>query len=217
MKIHTIKHRNVIFEFAYPDWNLNLHLIMGEKHDFLIDTGMGRENIEPILAYRNKRGRSNPLVIINTHYHFDHIWGNYLFKGHWIVAHQSCVEKIKQDWEPAIEKYHAFWDDEIEQCLPNVLISEELYFAQDGIKIFYTPGHSPDGISVLDEWEKVLNVGDNIGDTMEEIVPELECEKGVYLKALEKYKATDFTHLVSGHNRICDKSVIGKIKKSLQE
>lgn len=216
MKVHSISKRHVLFEYRYPQWNLNLHLILGEKYDFLIDSGMGRSTVEPILAFRQQHHCSNPMMIINTHYHFDHIWGNYLFKDSLIVAHSSCVPLIQQNWESDIKQYHAFWDEEIEQCLPNLLFEKELYFAQEGIRIFHTPGHSMDGISVFDELEGVLNVGDNIGDTMQAIVPELECESSVYLQSLDKYENLPFQYLISGHNRLCDRSVINLIRARIK-
>lgn len=211
MKIQPITKRNILFTFEYPEWDLNLHLIMGEHRDFLIDTGIGRENIEPILRYRNDLGRRNELVIVNTHYHFDHIRGNHFFKDHLIIAHRLCPQMIEQDWDHAIERYREFWQDDVEKVLPNLLISDEIYFPREHIRIFATAGHSTDGISVFDEIDGVLNVGDNIGDTMEQLVPELECSKEEYRQALQKYASLNFRYLVSGHNVLCDKTVLEKI------
>lgn len=215
MKIHQITERNIVFTFEYPEWDLNLHLILGEHRDYLIDTGMGRENIDPILNFRRERQRNKELIIVNTHYHFDHIWGNYLFKDHLIIAHRDAPRMIEQDRDHAVKRYHEFWSDEIEKVLPHLLVSDELYFADDKILLFVASGHSIDGLSVLDEIDGVLNVGDNIGDTMEQLVPELECSTEEYRQALEKYQALNFRHLVSGHNILCDKSVLDRIRSLL--
>ena len=76
-------------------------------------------------------------------------------------------------------------------CLPNLVFDGSLYFPEDGVRVFYTPGHTVDCISVFDEVDRVLNAGDNIGDTMEELVPELKTEKAVYVKTLHMYQALD--------------------------
>lgn len=217
MQIFKITDRNIVFRFSYPEWDLNLHLILGERRDFLIDTGVGKENVEPILNYRKERNRKQELIIVNTHYHFDHVWGNYLFPKHLILAHYRCPAMIKENFEDARREYPEFWKDEMKMQLPNLLIRDEIYFCEEGIRIFATSGHSPDGISVLDEIDGVLNVGDNIGDTMEQILPELECEKEEYKKVIERYQSLDFRHLVSGHNEITDKKVLDKILWELKK
>lgn len=208
MKIQNIGRRSALFSFEYPEWNLNLHLIMGNKRDFLIDTGVGRENIEPILAYRKEKQRVNELIIVNTHYHFDHVWGNYLFKEHKIIGHELCPRLIDMDWEKAKRRYQDFLTPEVEKVHPNFLIKEELYYPEDGIRIFPSPGHSLDGLSVLDEIDGVLNVGDNIGDTMDALLPEFECSLVHYIESIRRYLSLDFTHLVSGHNIVCAKDVL---------
>ena len=66
------------------------YLINGDSHSALIDTGMGfcdiRSAIEPLLREQ--------IIVLNTHWHFDHIGGNPLFEkigiarneGH-LIAH----------------------------------------------------------------------------------------------------------------------------------
>jgi glyoxylase-like metal-dependent hydrolase (beta-lactamase superfamily II) len=100
---------------------------------------------------------------------------------------------------------------EVEICLPNLVFEKELYFPDDKIRIIYTPGHTVDSISVIDEVEKVIHVGDNIGDTADEIVPNIYCEKDLYIDTLSKYIEMDFDTCVSGHNTILGKDVINKI------
>lgn len=208
MKLEMISERNALFSFDYPEWNLNLHLIMGKKRDFLIDTGMGYENILPILAFRKERKRENELIIVNTHYHFDHIWGNYLFKAHTIIGHELCPKLIDMDWDKARHQYAKFWSDEVEKVPPNLLISGEIYYPEDGVRIFPGAGHSADGLSVFDEIDGVLNVGDNIGDTMDELLPEFECSLVHYIASIKHYLSLDFKKLVSGHNTLCSKEVL---------
>lgn len=86
--------------------------------------------------------------------------------------------------------------------LPNLIFQKELYFAEDKIKLFHTPGHTLDSISVLDEEEDVLLVGDNVGDSMEDIIPSIYCEKDIYINTMKKYEEMDFDTCISGHNTI---------------
>lgn len=215
MKIQKLSARNVLFSFQYPEWNLHLHLILGKHLDFLIDTGMGRENVEPILLYRAQQHRTQELVIINTHYHFDHVWGNVFFENAQIIAHAKCPDRIVQDWDNAVKTYSMFWTKEVRIVLPNRLLCDEMHFPDEGIRIFAAGGHTPDGISVWDEVEGVLNVGDNIGDTMEQVVPELECSVEEYRVALAKYRALSPRYIVSGHNDVCTQKVLDLIAEKI--
>lgn len=215
MKLQKVKNRGVMFTFDNSgDWDLNIHLILGEKYNYLIDTGLGSESIKPIKEYL--KGNNKPIVVINTHYHWDHIWGNSCFKDSMIISHKLCRDIIEEKWEEMLNKNGQYCDGIVEKYLPDLVFEEQLYFPEDGIRIIYTPGHTVDCISVIDEIDKVINVGDNIGDNLEYIVPNIACEKEVYINTLLKYKEMDFDTCVSGHNVIVGKEIIEEIMKKIE-
>ena len=212
MKVQKVKNRGYLFTFYNsPDWDLNIHLIMGKKHNFLIDTGLGSLCMAPIIENIDN---SKPIIVINTHYHWDHIWGNGVFKDSIIISHKLCREIIDSKWDDMLNKNKHYSYGDVEKALPNLVFEKELYFPEDKIRIIYTPGHTIDCISVVDEEEKVINVGDNIGDTIDGIVPDV-CEKELYLDTLLKYKEIDFNTCISGHNVVLGKEIIEKIIKIL--
>lgn len=215
MKIEKIKNRNILFKFPVTDWDLNIHLIMGNKHNYLIDTGLGSLSVAPILEYI--KGDRKPLIVINTHHHWDHIWGNHVFGDCPIISHTLCRQIILEQWEETLSKNKRFCFGEVELCLPNLLFDDALYFPDDKIKVFYTPGHTVDSISILDEEEKVLDVGDNIGDNLDEIVPNVDTEKQVYIDTILKYQAIDFDTCVSGHNVVLEKEIFNRVLKEFQK
>lgn len=215
MKIEKIKNRNILFKFPVTDWDLNIHLIMGNKHNYLIDTGLGSLSVAPILEYI--KGDRKPLIVINTHHHWDHIWGNHVFGDCPIISHTLCRQIILEQWEETLSKNKRFCFGEVELCLPNLLFDDALYFPDDKIKVFYTPGHTVDSISILDEEEKVLDVGDNIGDNLDEIVPNVDTEKQVYIDTILKYQAIDFDTCVSGHNEVLEKEIFNRVLKEFQK
>lgn len=214
MKIQKIKNRGILFTSnVSSEWDLNIYLIMGEKYNYIIDTGVGSLSIDPIVEYIKKNNK--PTILINTHHHWDHIWGNSSLRDYIIISHKLCKEMIESKWEDMILKNKQYCHGEVEMCLPNLTFERELYFSEDKIRIIYTPGHTIDSISVIDEEEKVINVGDNVGDTMEEIIPSIYCEKDLYIDTLLKYKELDFDICLSGHNKILGKEVIDKILSKL--
>lgn len=84
MKIQKIKNRSVLFTRS-PDssWNLNIHLIQGNKFNYIIDTGLGSLNAKFVKEYI--QDNQKPIILINTHYHWDHVWGNSFYKECMIV------------------------------------------------------------------------------------------------------------------------------------
>lgn len=209
MKVQKIKNRSTMFTCPTVDgWDLNLHLIVGEQNNYLIDTGLGTQSIVPVMDYINKE---LPIVVINTHFHWDHIWGNSVFSDCNIISHRLCREIIEAEWDDMLQKNGKYVSGEAKKCLPNLVFEKELYFPEDGIRLLYTPGHTIDSISVLDEKEKVFNFGDNVGDTVEEIVPSIDGTKEQYIDTLKKVKTYDFDTLVSGHCTVLDKSAIDTI------
>lgn len=209
MKIEKISNRNILFCFKLPEWNLNLHLILGNRQNYIIDTGLGSLSMAPIKDYL--KNDNKPIVLINTHFHWDHIWGNHAFGDCTIISHRLCREITELNWDKMMAHNQSYVQGTVTKRLPNLVFEDTLYFPEDKIKIIYTPGHTIDSVSVLDEQDKVLNAGDNIGDTMDEIIPVVECEKAVYLKTLLQYKDMDFNTCVSGHNTILSKEIIDVI------
>lgn len=57
----------------------------------------------------------------------------------------------------------------------------------------------------------MINVGDNIGDSIDEIVPSIYGEKEEYINTLLRYSEMDFDSCISGHNIILEKEIINKI------
>lgn len=216
MKIQKIKERSVLFTYELADWNLNIQLIIAKKHNYLIDAGLGSHSVAPILEYLESIDNHHPIIIINTHYHWDHVWGNAVFKDHMIISHTSCREILSQNWEEQVEKNAQYIDGDTTKCLPNVVFDQSFSFIEDQIHLFYSPGHTIDGISVYDELDKVLNVGDNIGDSIDDIIPSLSCSKEVYLASLQHYKTFDFDTCITGHNTLLDKAILDTIIEQVQ-
>ncbi|MBU5439179.1 MBL fold metallo-hydrolase [Tissierella sp. MSJ-40] len=206
MRIQKIKNRGTLFTYTTSSgWDLNVHLIMSEKYNYIIDTGLGSLSINPIKEYI--KDSNKPIIVINTHYHWDHIWGNGSLRNYIIISHKLCREMIESKWKDMMHKNKQYCYGEVEMNLPNLVFEKELYFPEDKIRIIYTPGHTIDSVSVIDEEEKVINVGDNI----DEIIPSIYCEKDLYIDTLLKYRNMDFDTCISGHNVILGKEIIEKI------
>lgn len=213
MQIEKIKNRGILFSNNTPGWNYNIYLLMGSKCNYLIDTGLGSLSTEPVKEYIKNTG--NKTIVINTHYHWDHVFGNSSFDDSTIISHRLCRELIVSNWDAMLERKGMYCNGIVQKRLPDLVFDRELYFPDDGLRLFYSPGHTEDSISVLDEQEKILIAGDNIGDSEEDIIPGLDCEKAVYMDTLQKYAGLDFDLCLSGHCSVLKKDAINQIIASV--
>lgn len=76
---------------------LNTGLIVGSERAMVIDTGCGpRQGREILGAVREKTDL--PLVVVNTHAHYDHFFGNAVFASDGVTefwAHENCAREIE--------------------------------------------------------------------------------------------------------------------------
>jgi cyclase len=103
--------------------------------------------------------------VVNTHYHADHSWGNCFFPGATIIAHALCRDLLAERGIPALETARkqnpAFRQAKI--VLPHLTFSQgnlTLRVGKKNLTIMPAAGHSPDGIAVLVEEDRVLFAGD---------------------------------------------------------
>ncbi|HWQ46426.1 MAG TPA: MBL fold metallo-hydrolase [Longilinea sp.] len=103
--------------------------------------------------------------VINTHSHADHSWGNGFFPGATVLSHSLCRQLIAEKGPAALEQVkrqnQAF--KQIKLVLPHLTFDEgtvSLRVGKKNLVLMPTPGHSPDGISILVEEDRVLFAGD---------------------------------------------------------
>ena len=103
--------------------------------------------------------------VINTLYHADHTWGNCFFPGATVIGHSLCrkfmAERNKSALQDIKEQDPSYSRTKI--VLPSLTFDSGTLSLQVGkkhLKIFTTPGNSPDGISVLVREDRILFAGD---------------------------------------------------------
>ena len=200
-----------------PVSDVNMGLILGKRHNFIIDTGIDEICSKVIQDYIGSDPK--PIIIINTHHDWDHVAGNWVFEKNTIIAHKLCRELMDKKWDEQIgraKQNNRYFNGEVRKCLPNLLFDGAMYFPEDGISIFHTPGHTADSISIYDEADKVLYVGDNFGIVHGEAQYWGAKEDIAGFKNMIKiYKQYDFEICISGHSKPQPKEIIGLLEDVL--
>ncbi|MFC4014408.1 MBL fold metallo-hydrolase [Nonomuraea purpurea] len=84
-----------VYVRRHESFDLNVGLVVGDGHCLVIDTRMShREATDLIRSIRTVT--AYPWTVVNTHAHFDHYFGNALFRPAEIWGHIRCAEEIDQ-------------------------------------------------------------------------------------------------------------------------
>lgn len=132
------------------------YLVIGEEKACVIDTMNGYNDL-----YKAVREITDkPLVVVNTHGHPDHIFGNVFFEEAYM--HPA-------DWEMAREFFEN--PEFVEECRKQGLQVPPIHPIQEGdvidlggrtLEVYDIPGHTPGGILLLLKEDRILFTGDSI-------------------------------------------------------
>lgn len=132
---------NIVF---IPGYNMDSNCYLIE--DMLVDTGTGF-NEEYLISQIERHGvnRKDISLVVNTHCHFDHIGGNYLFEDAEIAVHELDAISMKNR-DDLGTSMNAFENE------ANSRVDIELKDGDEirGFKIIHTPGHTAGGICLWD-------------------------------------------------------------------
>ena len=199
MKATKVGSRGYFFSFDDPYFT-TLYVINGKNRIFICDTFLGPVPMREVLKFLEKEGvKDKEIVVFNTHYDYDHIWGNQLFENSVILAHELCVKELKETGEDDLKQFEAHKKGDVKLVLPNTDFKEKLVFSDDGVEFYHTPGHTADSSSCYDSVDKVLIVGDNLESPFP-YIRILNVKE--YANSLREYLSRDAEIIVSGHDEI---------------
>jgi cyclase len=144
---------------------VNAGAVVGPNWAIVIDTLALPEETLEIRQFIEQELQVPVRYVINTHYHADHTWGNYLFPNATILSSTLCRELIdtkgRASLEEAKKQGTTFRQGRI--VLPHLTFSEgsmNLRIGKKTLTMLPFPGHSPDNIGVIVEEDRVLFAGD---------------------------------------------------------
>jgi glyoxylase-like metal-dependent hydrolase (beta-lactamase superfamily II) len=159
-----------IIESHFGVSTVNMYLVVGQEQAALIDTGMGVGDVSLEIA----KITPLPCMVLNTHYHWDHIGGNAFFDE--IAIHEFEIDLVAQKQNVAsIRKamkspaaravLPSGFDPSTYHILPKpatqVLHDDDLVdLGGRVLRVLHTPGHSPGHVAFWDEANDLLFTGD---------------------------------------------------------
>lgn len=144
---------------------VNAGAVVGPNWAIVIDTLALPEETLEIRQFIEQELQVPVRYVINTHYHADHTWGNYLFPNATILSSTLCRELIDTKGRSSLEdaKKQGTTFRQVRIVLPHLTFSEgsmNLRIGKKTLSMISLPGHSPDNIGVVVEEDRVLFAGD---------------------------------------------------------
>lgn len=174
-------------------------IIIGRRGALAIDVGFDSKTGVETAAFIEAQGAA-PNQVVLTHGHSDHVLGGSAFRGAQVYASTSTPAEIHRHLGGYARSQNVPSENLIEQALfPTVMFSDELHIDLEDcqLRLFPTPGHSRDHVSVYVLPHRILFAGDTV---VTGIVPAINDGDSRVLEAtLHKLLALEIDLLVAGH------------------
>jgi len=141
--------------------------IMTPAGAILIDTLAYPFETSEVKNFIEKRHNTPVRYVINTHYHSDHSYGNFLFTEAQLVGHALCRQLLDTRGREALKAARASSSRmaDVKIVLPDIIFDKgtlSLHLGGTAVTMWSTPGHSADGIACLVEEHNILFAGDTL-------------------------------------------------------
>jgi glyoxylase-like metal-dependent hydrolase (beta-lactamase superfamily II) len=216
-----------IFACLMGNETANAGFVITERGVVVIDTLNSPARGSQLAAAIKARTKKPILFVINTHHHYDHIFGNQAFDAP-IIAHCALSEQLAQaaarDLMPvsiaAWLSQHPedrWLVDELELAYPNIIFDHRLVLDLPPTRIVvrHLGGHTPDTSIVDLPDEGVLFSGDLVFEGRVPFLRQANIKDTI--QALRELARLGARTVVPGHGALCDTGYVLSLRDYLIE
>jgi glyoxylase-like metal-dependent hydrolase (beta-lactamase superfamily II) len=138
-------------------------LYNAQKNAIIVDPGCYLRNEQEALANFISENNLNPTLLLNTHCHLDHVFGNnFVSEKYGLAAHfhkneQPVIDRLPEGgarWGVPCEPYTG--------AVEYIAQDDIIDFDKDQFKVLLTPGHSPGSVCFYNAGQDFMIGGDLI-------------------------------------------------------
>jgi glyoxylase-like metal-dependent hydrolase (beta-lactamase superfamily II) len=182
---------------------VNAGVVVGPEWSVIIDTLAYPAETRELKEFVETRLASVVRYVIQTHYHADHTLGTSMFPGATVIGHRECRQLLHTRGRQALLQAQDTNRDlrELEIVLPDVLVDDgqvSLRVGRRTLELIPLPGHSPDGLGVLVEEDRVLFSG----DVMMPLPYLIDGDVEAMAASLRRIPRMKLENLVQGHGEV---------------
>lgn len=188
--------------------------VVSKEGIIVIDTLPFPEETRMMIEYLQGLGRGEIHYLINTHWHGDHTYGNYLFDDVQLVGHQRCAQLLLDLGAKALaESLETSPDLEgVELRAPDITFEQGdmlLHLGEKSLQMVLTPGHTLDSTVVYVKEDKVLLAA----DTVMPLPYFVWGNREDFIASLERVLEFSMESIVQGHGEVL---LRGEIRDAIQ-
>lgn len=148
--------------FTFNPVQENTYILYNENKDCcIIDPGCYFASEEKALSDFVQTAGLNPVLLLNTHCHLDHIFGNrFIQKTYGLELHIHKLEEPVLERGPDTGQLWQLPFDNYDGELAYLKEGEDIKIGNDTLHVLFTPGHSPGSVSFYNKEEKFIISGD---------------------------------------------------------
>ncbi|MET7338310.1 MBL fold metallo-hydrolase [Nonomuraea sp. NPDC005650] len=211
-----------VFAYVQPDggWCLNnAGLVVSESGALLVDTAATEARARRLKDTVSRIGGGPPRLVVNTHHHSDHTFGNFVFApDSLILAQERCREEMSASGFGLCGLFPGVdWGD-LALALPEATYQDRLtvHLGELRVELIHppVPAHTTNDTVVWVPERGVLFTGDVV---MSGVTP--FCLMGSIdgsLRALEWLRTLGATVVVAGHGRVAGPEVLDEAEAYLR-
>ncbi len=183
---------------------VNAGLVVTAEGGILIDTLPFPSETRQIIDFAQRVCPQGIRYVINTISHADHVYGSCFFPDAELIAHETCLQMLKQYGVQALEeaKEHTPELRQLSIRFPKLVFSEGMVVRLGGktLHLLHTPGPSPDTCVVHVREDKVLFASDLMMPAPIIATPFSDID--AYLRSLRHLHDFNLECIVQGHGDI---------------
>ncbi len=190
-------------------------VIVTPSRAFVVDTLTGPQDMQPVLGLLRQATHGQRLLVVNTHHHWDHVYGNAAFREVDIVAHRACPRLMVAQRSTTDDTVPPEPPEGVP--LPAVTFGDRLTFDADPetVHLIHAPGHTADSLVVYLAGAGVLFAG----DVLEWPLPSF-CDREaaeIWVRTLRLLKQLPVDLVVPAHGAPRPKSLIDANERYITE